>query len=95
MMMINSVHPGEILAEEIAARGLTANGLAIKLRTNRQTIADILASKRAVSPVMALRIGHYLGTGPELWINMQASHDLWKAEKAYGKQIRREIEKAA
>ncbi len=89
------VHPGRILAEEMAARKLSANALAIKLRTNRQAIADIIAGKRSITPVMALRLGHYLGTGPELWINMQADYDLWKAERIFGKQIRREIERAA
>lgn len=94
-MMMDSVHPGEILAEELEARKMTANALAIKLRTNRQAIADILAGKRAITPVMALRLGQYLGTGPELWVRMQASHDLWKAERDFGKQIRREVKKAA
>lgn len=94
-MMMNSVYPGEILAEELEARNMTANALAIKLRTNRQAIADILAGKRAITPVMALRLGQYLGTGPELWVRMQSSYDLWKAERAFGKQIRREVEKAA
>lgn len=89
------VHPGRILAEEMEARKLSANALAIKLRTNRQAIADIIACKRSISPVMALRIGHYLGTGPELWISMQSDYDLWKADQAFGKQIRREIKRAA
>ena len=94
-MMMNSVHPGRILAEEMEARKLSANALAIKLRTNRQAIADIITCKRSISPVMALRIGHYFGTGPELWVSMQSDYDLWKAEQAFGKQIRREIKRAA
>jgi addiction module HigA family antidote len=94
-MIMRSVHPGEILAEELEARNMTANALAIKLRTNRQAIADILAGKRAITPIMALRLGRYLGTGPGLWVRMQADYDLWKAEQTYGKQIRREVEKAA
>ncbi len=95
MMMMNSVHPGRLLAEEMEARGLTANALAIKLRTNRQAISDIMAGKRAITPVMALRLGHYFNTGPELWLDIQSSHDLWVAERTYGKQIRREVGKAA
>ena len=94
-MMMNSVHPGRILAEEMEARKLNANALAIKLRTNRQAIADIIACKRSISSVMALRLGQYLGTGPELWLDMQSSYNLWKAEREFGKQIRREVEKAA
>lgn len=30
---------------------------------------------------MALRIGRYLGTRPESWLNMQAAVDLWELER--------------
>jgi addiction module HigA family antidote len=89
------IHPGLLLAEEMEARNLTANALAIKLRTSRQAISDIIAGNRAISPVMALRLGRYFGTGPELWNDMQAAYDLWKAEQEFGAQIAKEVEKAA
>ena len=31
--------------------------------------------------------GEWLGSGPEVWINMQAQYDLWKAEQALKRQI--------
>jgi hypothetical protein len=34
-----------------------------------------------------LRLGKWLGTGPETWINMQAQYELWKAEQALKRQV--------
>jgi plasmid maintenance system antidote protein VapI len=38
-----------------------------------------------------LRFGYYLGTGPELWLNLQRAYDLRVAEGTVGEQIRAEI----
>jgi addiction module HigA family antidote len=50
-------HPGETLADELAARGLTASALALKLRVPANRISDILRGRRAVSAETALRLG--------------------------------------
>ena len=39
-------HPGETLADELAARGLTANALALKLRVPANRITDIVRGRR-------------------------------------------------
>jgi plasmid maintenance system antidote protein VapI len=31
---------------------------------------------------MALRIGKFCGNGPELWLRMQVTYDLWHARQA-------------
>lgn len=89
------VHPGVILAEEMESRGLAANALALKLRTNRQAISDVVAGKRAVTPVMALRLGRYFGIGPEFWLSLQMNFALHQAEKRMGKRIAKDVERAA
>lgn len=94
-MFINTVHPGLLLAEEMTARGLNPNSLALKIRSSRQAISEIVAGQRAISPVMALRLGRYLGTGAEIWTNMQAAYDLAQAEREFGEVIAREVEAAA
>ena len=38
---------------------------------------------------MAVRLGKWLGTGPEVWINMQAQYELWKAEQALKTMVRK------
>ena len=89
------VHPGEVLQEELVARGLTANALALKLRVPANRLTEILNGKRGVSPDTALRLSRYLGTSPAFWLNLQSQYDLARAEKLYGAKIRAEVESAA
>lgn len=89
------VHPGKTLAGELAARGLTANALALKLRVPANRLTDIVNGKRGISAETALRLGRYFGTGPAFWINLQANYELALAERDLGAQIEAEVETAA
>ncbi len=91
---VPAVHPGETLAEEMAARKLTANALALKLRVPANRLTDIVRGKRAISAETALRLGRYFGTGPTFWVNLQARYDLAVAERDLGPTIMREVEAA-
>ncbi len=95
MRMMDSVHPGRLLANELEARGMSANALALKIRVPANRITEIINGKRGVTPETALRLGRYFGTGAGLWVRMQASYDLWKAERELGAKIKREVEEAA
>ncbi len=86
------IHPGEILAEELEARDMSANALALKMRVPANRITEIINGKRSVSPETALRLGKALGTGPDLWVTLQAKYDLQEARKAVGAVIEREVE---
>jgi addiction module HigA family antidote len=88
------VHPGEVLQEEIAARGLTAHALALKLRVPANRLTEIIAGKRGISPETALRLSRYLGPGAVFWLNLQSQYDLAMAEKRLGAKIRAEVEAA-
>jgi antitoxin HigA-1 len=87
---IGPTHPGEMLREDfLPDYGLTTAGLAEALGVSRQTINEILREKRAISPVMALRLAQLFGNTPEFWLNAQRAYDLWQAKLGY----RTEIEK--
>jgi plasmid maintenance system antidote protein VapI len=43
--------------------------------------------KGPVTPAMALRFGKLLGNGPDLWIDLQRTYDLYIAEKQIGKAL--------
>jgi addiction module HigA family antidote len=87
-------HPGETLADELAARALTANALALKLRVPANRITDIVRGRRAVTAETALRLGRYFGTGAKFWVDLQAGYDLAVAERDLGATIEREIDPA-
>jgi antitoxin HigA-1 len=87
-------HPGETLADELSARGLSANALALKLRVPANRITDIVRGRRALTAETALRLGRYFGTGAKFWVDLQASHDLAIAERDLGAVIEKEIDPA-
>ncbi len=87
-------HPGDTLADELAARGLTANALALKLRVPANRITDIVRGRRALTAETALRLGRYFGTGARFWVDLQASYDLAVAERDLGAIIEKEVDPA-
>jgi len=94
-MKFHEMHPGLVLKEELAARGLSAAAFALMLRVPPQRVQEIVAEKRAITPETALRIGTALGTGARLWLAMQQAYDLRKIESEAGEKIRAEVQGAA
>ena len=74
------VHPGEILGEELEAIGLSANALSKALGVPVNRITMILNGQRGVSADTALRLARYFGTTPQLWLNLQKTWELRRAE---------------
>ena len=42
---------------------------------------DILAGRKPLSTVMCLKVSRLFGGSPELWMRLQATYDLMKAEQ--------------
>ena len=81
------VHPGEILAEELEKLGLSANALAHALCVPTNRITAILKEQRGVTADTALRLSRYFGTTPMLWLNLQKTFELRRAEIESGAEI--------
>jgi antitoxin HigA-1 len=88
------IHPGRILRRELNARELSANALALALRTPSGRITDILNEKRSVTTETAMRLGRYFGQSPRFWINLQSNYDLALAEAGIGKRLDVEVTRA-
>lgn len=72
-------HPGEVLREDVLpALGLTQLEFANRLGVSRRTVSELLHERRPVTPDMAIRLGKLLGNGPEIWLRMQQTLDLWE-----------------
>ena len=78
--MHNPAHPGEVLREYLP-EGLSIGEVAKRLGVTRQALSAVLNGRAGVSAAMALRLEGALGTRAEMWLGMQASHDLWVARK--------------
>lgn len=85
------IHPGEILKDELDELGMSAAGFARSLDVPANRVSQILAGKRAISTDTAVRLGYWLGTGPELWLNLQRQHELRRVEETDGAAIRGRI----
>lgn len=86
----NLITPGEILLEEfLKPMNISQNRLAIELFVPATRINAIIKETRAITADTALRLGKYLGTGPEFWLNLQANYDLCLAEKEAEKDLER------
>jgi addiction module HigA family antidote len=87
-----TTHPGEVLAAEfLEPLGMSVNALAIALRVPATRIGAIVKGERSVTADTALRLARFFGTSPELWMNLQAMHDLTKARRESGTKIERDV----
>ena len=85
------VHPGEILREEIKTLGLSANALSKALGVPVNRVTTILNGQRGVSADTALRLARYFGTTPQLWLNLQQTWELRRAEIEKGREIAEQV----
>ena len=83
-----AIHPGEHLAEELKALEMSAAELARQLKVPTNRVTGILKGQRAVTGDTALRLGHFFGTSPGFWLNLQSLHQLRLAEQQAGRTIR-------
>lgn len=81
--MHHPAHPGEVLRDGVFSTGeVTVTHAAKALGVTRVALSRVLNGKSAVSAEMAVRLGKWLNTGAEVWLNMQTQYDLWRAEHA-------------
>lgn len=77
-------HPSEVLRKEyLVPLGLSARALARELDVPPNRLTEIMRGTRNVTADTAIRLGRYFGTDPRFWLNLQAAHDLSKAEKTH------------
>lgn len=88
-----ATHPGAILKEELAERGMSANRLALAIGVPSGRVTEIMAGRRSISADTAIRLAEFFGGQPEFWLNLQTQHDLSRLEAERGKQIRSEVRK--
>ena len=81
------VHPGEILRDELDALDLSANALANALGVPVNRVTMILNGQRGITADTALRLARYFGTTPQLWMNLQKTWELRRAEIEAGSEI--------
>jgi len=84
-----AIHPGEQLGEELKALGMSAAELARQIEVPTNRITEIRNGQRSLTGDTALRLGHFFGTSPEFWLNLQSLYELRLAEERVGKTIKK------
>ena len=85
------VHPSEIMREEIEAADVSEDLLAGALDVPTHLVAGILGGKEGITADTALRLARYFGTTPNLWLNLQRTWELRRAEIEVGRDIATQI----
>ncbi len=82
------VHPGEILRDQMAEEGLSANALAARIGVPPNRVSTILRGTRSITADTALRLGRFFGQSPEFWMNLQQTYDLVVARREIGDELK-------
>lgn len=87
-MPLPPIHPGEHLAEELSALGLSAAALARHLKVPTNRVTQILNGRRAISGDTAIRLAHFFGTSAQFWMNLQTLYEVKCAQHKVGNTLR-------
>lgn len=88
-MLHPGIHPGLLLFEEIAERGLSPASLARLLGVTTARISRVERCRSLVTAELALLLGTAFGQSPRFWLAQQAERDLWVAGERLGDRLAR------
>jgi antitoxin HigA-1 len=84
---VTSVHPGEVLKDELEELGLSQTELAKHINVLPKTINEICRGKRGISASMAMKLSRSLGASPQFWLNLQNNWELSQIDESDYKNI--------
>ena len=73
------IHPGEILKDELEARGISQRKFAAIIGVSYSVLNEVVNGKRPVTTEYALKIEAATGIPAHLWVNMQSAYDMQTA----------------
>lgn len=88
MRHLKNIHPGEVLREEfLDPMGITVYRLSKETGLSHTRLSQIIKGERSMTAETAVKIGRFLNTGPEFWMNLQALYDIEEASIKHGKDV--------
>jgi len=89
MRHLKNIHPGEVLQEEfLVPMGISVYRLAKETGLSPTRLGQIIRGNRGITAETAIKIGLFLNTGPEFWMNLQSLYDIEEAERRYRKEVK-------
>ncbi|MBS0377430.1 MAG: HigA family addiction module antidote protein [Proteobacteria bacterium] len=87
--MHSPAHPGEILREMyLKPMKVSVTEAARALGVSRKHVSAIVNGRAPVTPDMAMRLAAVFATEAQLWVNLQAQHDLWVVSEKTPPKVR-------
>lgn len=74
--IINPIHPGEILGDELEELNKTQTDLAREIHVPANRISQLISGKRAMTADTALRLEKWLGVSAAFWMSLQKRYEL-------------------
>lgn len=68
------IPPGEVLEEELEARGMSQKELAARLDRPAQAINEIIKAKKSITPETAIGLEKALGIDAHFWTNLESNY---------------------
>lgn len=75
-------HPGELLGDELAARGLTQRKFADTIGISYSVLNEVIRGKRPITPELAFKIEAATGTKAYIWVELQTQYNYWITKKS-------------
>ncbi len=86
-----AVHPGEILEETLASRGIKKSEFAKRCGVSDKTVSQIINGKAPVTPETAIQFERVLGVSAAVWSNLEAFYRLHTAQVAAREKLEKKI----
>ena len=76
-----TLHPGEVLQDELEARDIKKSFFAEQLGMKASHFSELLHGKRHISAATALKLERLLDVSAEYWMRVQVYYDLFMERK--------------
>lgn len=75
------IHPGEILKDELEARGMSQRKFAAVIGVSYSVLNEVINGKRPIITEYALKIEAATGIPAYIWLNMQSAYNMQTARQ--------------
>ena len=76
LVPFEATHPGEMIKDELKARGMTQKQLAEETGIKPSVLSETINGKRSISLNVAVALEKALDIPADMWMNMQTQYDL-------------------
>lgn len=81
LMPSSPIHPGEMLKDELEARGISQRKFASLIDVSYSVLNEVINGKRPISTEYALKIEAATGIAADFWLGLQADYNMQVARQ--------------